>query len=712
MSFLHPLMLGGLAAVSVPIIIHLLNKFRVKTTGWGAMRFLLESVRKNERRVKMEDLILLLLRCLLVALAVAAFARPVRQALLSGDDEKGGPEATVVLLDNSASMGQSSGVESRFDLAKAAIRQWAETQGGQSQGALFLVSNRTEPLIGKPAGDWGLFRKTLAEAELSDRGSDLAQGVRLAVEALQGVAGRTRAIRIYTDGQAGAWSHQEELRKLARENPEIRIEPVLAGNKVEENLGLVSLRAEGGVIAARQPCRFMVEVGNYGTAPIEGVKVVLSIDDGTPAGDALIARLEPGSTQAASVMISFPTAGPQAVTASLPPDALAADNRRTAAFDVVAQMNVLLTEENPAATAPERDSFYLGHALVPLSRETASRHYLATLAIPPADLPAELGNANNTATQAVFLCQPGAIAPVVTQALRKYVQGGGNLIIFPGPATDPAEWKANAPLWEMLPAELAPATEETAGESPLTWQASDFTHPITALWNDSAQGSLGAVKVARHFPLTPKANGARVVVALSNGEPAVVEWAFGEGRVVLFNSTATPAWNNFPLHPAFVPFLQRMMGYLNRQNEQRLALAPGEPFRKRVADELKGKDFSVQRPGAEASRTAGQVVADDRQTFLRYAGTEKAGAYRINIGGEPVATFAVQMDPAESDLRAVTPETLEEIRNVPRGETQKAAAAARLVVTREFWTPLLWIVAIIFIAEALLAHRISHARHA
>jgi len=82
-----------------------------------------------------------------------------------------------------------------------------------------------------------------------------------------------------------------------------------------------------------------------------------------------------------------------------------------------------------------------------------------------------------------------------------------------------------------------------------------------------------------------------------------------------------------------------------------LELAPGEPFRKRVADDLKGKDFAVQRPGAEASRTAGQVTADERQSFLRYAGTEKAGAYRVEHRGEPVAIFAVQMIPRKAPAR-------------------------------------------------------------
>src|SRR6478672_1682123 len=62
MSFLFPWMLAGLVAVGVPILIHLLNKFRVRSTDWGAMKLLLDSVKQDERKVKLDDLILLLLR--------------------------------------------------------------------------------------------------------------------------------------------------------------------------------------------------------------------------------------------------------------------------------------------------------------------------------------------------------------------------------------------------------------------------------------------------------------------------------------------------------------------------------------------------------------------------------------------------------------------------------------------------------------------------
>jgi hypothetical protein len=709
MNFLHPMMLAGLAAVSVPIIIHLLNKFRVRTTDWGAMRFLLDSIQKNQKRVKMEDLILLILRCLLVALAVFAFARPVLTALVKGGADDGEAVAAVILLDNSASMSRSAGATTLFDQAKKEIGTWLDKQPSQSLAALYLVSNRTEALVPKPGPDLGLVRKMLSEAEAGDRGTDLAQAVRLAVDSLKTIGGRPRQILIYTDGQASGWAKNAEILTLAEDNPGIRIKTVIVGDKVADNVGLVALRADGGVVAARQPCRFHIEVGNYGTTAVENLKVTLAIGDGPPMADATIARIEPGTRQAASVIISFPDAGPQSLVASIPPDAFAADNKRVAALDVVSQMNVLVAEENPSVPAVDRDGFFVANALVPLSPDQMARHFLAAVPTSIADLPAELANRNNTAAQSIFLCNPGPLSSTVTTALKDYVGRGGNLIIFPGPQTNPDDWKANTALQELLPAELGVPTEEAEGAVPRSFQSTAFSHPVTALWNDSAQGSLSAVKFFRHFPLTLKTTGTpRVIAQLANGEPAVVEWTVGEGNVVLFNSAATPEWNNLPLHPAFVPFLQRLMGHLNRRNESRLILSPGEAFRKPVDEQWKGSDFSVRRPSSDSSRTAGQVVSDDKQTFVRYASTEKAGIYQVSVGNDLIATFAVQIDPAESDLRQLDPEIIAGLESA--GDEAEKTEVTRSVVTREFWTLLLWIVAAIFVVEAIMAHRISHTR--
>ena len=76
LSAVHPLLLWGALAIAAPIIIHLLNKRKFRLIDWAAMDFLLEADRRNRRRVRLENLILLLLRCLAVALIAFLVARP------------------------------------------------------------------------------------------------------------------------------------------------------------------------------------------------------------------------------------------------------------------------------------------------------------------------------------------------------------------------------------------------------------------------------------------------------------------------------------------------------------------------------------------------------------------------------------------------------------------------------------------------------------
>src|SRR6185369_15800378 len=117
MSFLNPILLAGLAAVSIPIIIHLLNRRKFRKVAWAAMRFLQNAIEQNQRRMRIEDMILLALRCLLLPLLALTLARP---AILSESAGAFGQSKVtgVIILDNSRSMGMSDGVATRFEKAR------------------------------------------------------------------------------------------------------------------------------------------------------------------------------------------------------------------------------------------------------------------------------------------------------------------------------------------------------------------------------------------------------------------------------------------------------------------------------------------------------------------------------------------------------------------------------------------------------------------
>src|SRR5262245_11639756 len=172
MFFLNPwaMVVGG-AMVSAPILIHLINRMRFKRIRWAAMEFLLKSQKRNRRRLIIEQLILLMLRCLLVLLAGILVARFVGQAV--------GRTATtnvthILLIDNTLSMtDQAPKAQSRFpncfDQAKARVEDLANAAVRSSSPQTFIVMTLDQP-------DVPLFHDKLNEdsvAQLRKRLADL-----------------------------------------------------------------------------------------------------------------------------------------------------------------------------------------------------------------------------------------------------------------------------------------------------------------------------------------------------------------------------------------------------------------------------------------------------------------------------------------------------------------------------------------------------------
>ena len=111
--------LWGLGLVALPVAIHLLNRRRFVVVRWAPMDFLLQAHRQNRKRIRLEHLLVLLLRCLAIALLVLMVARPVATsgglAFLPGAGES---VERVLVLDDSGSMGFSAGRETRWGRAR------------------------------------------------------------------------------------------------------------------------------------------------------------------------------------------------------------------------------------------------------------------------------------------------------------------------------------------------------------------------------------------------------------------------------------------------------------------------------------------------------------------------------------------------------------------------------------------------------------------
>src|SRR5437667_2646469 len=105
MSFLAPAFLLGLAALAIPVFIHLMQRERKRVIEFPSLMFVRRIPYQSVRRRRIRHWALLLMRAAAIALIVAAFARPFLPRTAAANAVTGGAREVVILLDQSASMG-------------------------------------------------------------------------------------------------------------------------------------------------------------------------------------------------------------------------------------------------------------------------------------------------------------------------------------------------------------------------------------------------------------------------------------------------------------------------------------------------------------------------------------------------------------------------------------------------------------------------------
>lgn len=699
MVFESPFALLGLAVVGVPVAIHLLNLMQVRHVKWAAMRFLQKASQKNERRMRIEDLLLLLARCLLVLLLVLAFARPVLNPDGGSQANTGVAGVSVVVLDQSASMGSSDGVRTRLETAKQLAGEYIASLPVGSNVALIKANSRSAGVDAAPGPELGRIRREIDAAVPSGSANDWPSAIRKAIDALKPYEQMERTVVIFTDCQASAWSRQEEVRTILAQNPGVSIRIVQVGAALEENLAIISLKPDSGIVSVNNPAVYRVEVRNYGKSPAENIRVTLEMDAGPPAEEKMIPRIEAGDTVSMRLALRISTPGIHTITARIPQDRMPLDDSRSIACKVASDMRVAIVGESVSDPGVR----FLSNALVPLEPSKRENHFLKV----QFHQPSWLDEARLERETAIILLNPEKLSRTSTPALRKYVEQGGALMVFPGGSGDTL---ALAPDFaEMLPANLK--TVRDAGAEPMNWQADSYPHPVTGIWNGSPENSLGGVIEQRNFPLTLRDSSARSVVNYANGSPAVVEGSLGDGRVVVFAAPPDARWTNLPLHPNFLPFLQRLLAeMISSQSGGRFLAEPGEGFQMPMKQTAVGRNLVVQSPSTPGMRPAGQVLAAGDGGILRFRDTFEPGAYRLFFEGsdQPVAAFAVQVPQAESEIALIDGGALNFAQTMKMSSQSLEGAPKSPRV--DFFSPLLWLALVVAIMELIMAHRFSFSK--
>ncbi|MBA2603474.1 MAG: BatA domain-containing protein [Acidobacteria bacterium] len=508
MSFLFPAFLLGAAAIALPIVLHVLRRNEAPDVPFTAVKLLNRSPLDGRRRRRMQDWILLAARVAALLLLAAAFARPYLQSA-------GNPSLRVVAVDRSYSMGAPGTFERTLAMAREAVDAAARGE----RVAIVAFDDRAE-LIAPPGGR-AEAQAALAGLQPGFGDTRYAPAVRMGVELAGGADAR---LILVTDMQRSGWAEEEP--PIVPDTLRIEVREVAgpAGN-----LAVTHVRRTAGGAG--------VGIRNSGAHPgagtarllLDGVAVA-STPFNVPAGervDVQIAHKMP-ERGAAVVQIDDEEGYP-------------ADNSRHLVLDPPARGRILVAGADAAEPA-----FYVTRALT--AGEVVEG--VEIRGIPAAalgrDRPEEMSE-----SRAVVLLSTRNLDRRGQERLAEFVRAGGGLLVAAGSEVDPGVL-GTAMGWPEFS-----AVEEAAGASRLA--ATDLRHPIFRAFGPLA-ANLGQVRFTHTWRV--RAAEWQVMARFTDGAPALLERQEGAGRVVLFASDLERRWNDFPLHPSFVPFTVEAVRYI------------------------------------------------------------------------------------------------------------------------------------------------------
>jgi hypothetical protein len=716
--FASPLVAAAVAggAAAVPVIIHLLNRKRYIVINWAAMRFLLAAQKKNVRRLKLEQWVLLATRTLLVLLVVLAMAavmpwfEPLWQRVLPGDVLTAPPQGRthrVIVLDASFTMSTKVGEDgTRFEAAKDQVRAILDKSSPGDGFSLILLTSPAQVVVAGPADDRDKVAKELDELKLPHGSADVAGGLHAAAELVvkskaQGKYAR-REVYLVSDFRRSAWtlpaaeakpgdatqgassSATAAWQRLLDSSRVIAVD--VAKNDVE-NVAVTSLLIGDSLPLINTDLPVMVTLHNYGRVTRKELSVRLFVGragDRRPMTEIAeeLPTIPPGTSISVTFQLKeqnqFREPGQYVLQVRAGEDALKLDDTRSLAVMVRDTIPVMVVNGKPSPEPLDRASGFLTRALNPFPQGVRSSESPATVRVLNTREFQDAGLGDlfrpDSPVEVLFLCDLPTIGGNEAARLEAHLKRGGSVVIGLGPNAAKNLEAYNRVLYNdgqgILPGPLVGTRRANEGHfySLLADEESFKQPPLSAFKKEAERSSFNTPRFGRYIRIDVPANGpARRIFGfmpsdptdkIDRIDPAVLEWPRHRGRVVLVTSSLNADWNEWPRTLCYAPFIQEVLRFAVADGTRR-TVQTGSPLEEYVPATFVGLSTTFTHEDGTASNPV-PVVTQDEAGLVRYPAADRAGIYRANLGGKYESLFAANvplLSPTggpESDLRRLT----------------------------------------------------------
>jgi hypothetical protein len=702
MTFLSPLLLGGLALASVPVIIHLLNRRRFIRIDWAPMEYLKLTIRKNRKRIQLEQWLLLAIRVLAVAALFFAVARPTLSnnalaQLLAAQ----GRTARFIVIDDSLSMGALSAGKPALSRAKDAAIEILKHVQPQDTVTLMTALQPEMPLVHDAHLDQtdavAALVKSLEVTQAFGQWGGIFEKIDLHV---QKSSQPVREVVLITDLRAAGWDAgvSDVVDRWSAGNVTLRIIDV--GSGVVGNVVLKSLEQTVPIALVHTPVSFLARIHNDGADRVPSQEATLTVD-GKPQSIQL-PDFPPKADVDLPVTVTFDSPGMHGIELTLPRDNLPEDNVRYASVDVRSSLGIEVVDGEPDPRPFESETDFLelaysvGRAPWQITRMTDS----------------QWASNPSLAPDVLVLANVGSVSEQRAAELYAQVEAGLGLMIFLGEQVDPTAY--NRILYRegrgLLPAEIVRYREEEATGLVIESFSDSPLAPLAKLKSEA----LSKVRPKRFAEVSVPAEAGDAVRVLarwndSRQSPAIVEKRIGEGRVLLWTITADKKWSDWPTDGSYVLAVRQAAMAIAAHATERDNVTAGQPLRYRLDKKGIPLQAGVKAPGRDDPQVVPVDKSDPKFPQLRFEKTARAGFYSMEwkdpVLGSLSRLFAASPDVRESNLAAIQTGDLKNLvgklnpQIVRLGEKRADAGGAGT----ELWRTAIWTLLGLVVVESCLA---------
>ncbi len=642
-SFLNTALLYILPTILIPLLIHLFTQKKLKKIPFSSLIFLKEMRKERIRRIKIKQILLIILRMLIILFLILTFARPALKVTPgSGKIIANARSSIVIILDNSLSMSRLIEGIPAFEYAKKRAFDIVNLlKPGDEVYLIYPLKPGKIQVIG-PKYNFESINLTIQSTPLAYQTTDFTAAIQVAKETLSNSTNINREIFLISDLQQSGFD--QNTIDIFPADSDIRFFYLPVTGSAYRNIALQSVELVNQILEKGKNVELAINIINQGDDP-ESNKLVQLFLNGKRVAQTTV-NLDAKAAKQVTFKFAPDRVGFQSGMVLLEEDDLTRDNQRYFTFYVPEEIKILLVGNQ----LPDVNNFKW--AINP------SDELVSTL---KADvmLADQLKTVDLNKYQAVVLSNIPGFSPAVEKKIINFISQGGGIILVPGSEMNIREYSASFNKKLKIP----PFTESVGQigntDAFTSFNKIDFDHPIFKSLFESDEKNVESPHFYFSFKVPPTKE-TETIIQLNNNYPFLLSAQYEKGRILIFTSSPDPKWSDWAVKGIFAPLVNRCInfvaGSVSFQQEQ---LFVGNELNYLNSQETSGFELELEKP--DKSRVRVRPVLHQEKMLVNFSETDLPGIYNLYNNEQLIIQWAVNCDPEESDIQMLALEKLSSI---------------------------------------------------